>query len=197
DGRFSSIRTSETNLGNFICDILLAACNGDVTLLNSGTLRSDRIHTAGEFSMRDLVTILPMLDSLCVLEVTGKKLLAALENGVSQYPKLEGRFPQVAGMQFLFNPDLPPGSRIYKDVVKVGDEYLDEDANYRLVTKAYMRQGKDGYDMLIDCPVLFKMTNSAQCFQQPFRTISTPFKPVWENPGGTLPTDSRFCYSQE
>lgn len=71
DGRFSSIRTSETNLGNFICDILLAACNGDVTLLNSGTLRSDRIHPAGKFTMRDLTNILPMLDSLCVLEVTG------------------------------------------------------------------------------------------------------------------------------
>ncbi|KAB7496843.1 Trifunctional nucleotide phosphoesterase protein YfkN [Armadillidium nasatum] len=147
DGRFSSIRTSETNLGNFICDILLAACNGDVTLLNSGTLRSDRIHPAGKFTMRDLTNILPMLDSLCVLEVTGKKLLAALENGVSQYPKLEGRFPQVAGIQFAFNPNSPPGERIYKDVVKIGDEYVDEEATYRLVTKAYMRHGKDGYDM--------------------------------------------------
>ncbi|KAF2359498.1 Calcineurin-like phosphoesterase domain ApaH type, partial [Trinorchestia longiramus] len=41
DGRFSSIRTCETNLGNFICDVMLAACNADVAVLNSGTLRSD------------------------------------------------------------------------------------------------------------------------------------------------------------
>ncbi|KAB7499198.1 Trifunctional nucleotide phosphoesterase protein YfkN [Armadillidium nasatum] len=162
DGRFSSIRTSETNLGNFICDILLAACNGDVTLLNSGTLRSDRIHPAGKFTMRDLTNILPMLDSLCVLEVTGKKLLAALENGVSQYPKLEGRFPQVAGIQFAFNPNSPPGERIYKDVVKIGDEYVDEEATYRLVTKAYMRHGKDGYDMLVGLPCSEK-ENDAFC----------------------------------
>ena len=72
DGRFSSIRTSETNLGNFICDILLAACNCDIAVLNSGTLRSDRIHPVGEFKMRDLMTILPMLDSLVVLEISGK-----------------------------------------------------------------------------------------------------------------------------
>lgn len=75
DGRFSSIRTSETNLGNFICDILMASCNGDVALLNSGTLRSDRIHPRGDFKMRDLMTILPMLDPLLVLEITGNPLI--------------------------------------------------------------------------------------------------------------------------
>lgn len=71
DGRFSSIRTSETNLGNFVCDIMMAATNADVALLNSGTLRSDRIHSAGDFKMRDLMTVLPMLDPLLVLEITG------------------------------------------------------------------------------------------------------------------------------
>ena len=39
--------------------------------------------------MRDLVNLLPMLDELCVLGLTGSQLHAALENGVSQYPKLE------------------------------------------------------------------------------------------------------------
>ncbi|KAG7160320.1 Trifunctional nucleotide phosphoesterase protein YfkN-like [Homarus americanus] len=131
DGRFSSIRTQETNLGNFICDIMMAACNGDVAILNSGTLRSDRIHPMGEFKMRDLMTILPMLDPLLVLGVTGEKLLAVLENGVSQYPKLEGRFPQVAGLQFVFDPNAEPGSRVIRDLVKVGDEYLNPDTVYR------------------------------------------------------------------
>ena len=41
DGRFTSIRTSETNLGNFICDIMVAATNADLAVLNSGTFRSD------------------------------------------------------------------------------------------------------------------------------------------------------------
>ena len=36
-----------------------------------------------------------MLDPMCKMEMTGPALLAALENGVSQWPKLEGRFPQV------------------------------------------------------------------------------------------------------
>jgi hypothetical protein len=51
--------------------------------------------TAGPLKVQDLVAILPMLDTTGVLACSGRELVAALENGVSQYPKLEGRFPQV------------------------------------------------------------------------------------------------------
>ena len=71
DGRFSSIRTMETNLGNFICDIMVAATNADFALLNSGTSRSDTIHPAGPFFLKDLLQILPMIDPVVLLEVTG------------------------------------------------------------------------------------------------------------------------------
>lgn len=63
-------------------------------ILNSGTFRSDQIHPAGPFTMRDLVNIVPMHDPLVVLEVSGQAIIDALENAVSAYPKLEGRFPQ-------------------------------------------------------------------------------------------------------
>lgn len=36
DGRFSKIRTSETNLGNWICDVVLAAIGADIVMINSG-----------------------------------------------------------------------------------------------------------------------------------------------------------------
>lgn len=60
------------------------------------------IHPEGDFTYKDLVTILPMIDETTVLKVTGQQLLDALENGVSQYPKLEGRYPQVS----VFTPQL-------------------------------------------------------------------------------------------
>lgn len=96
EGRFSVIRTQESNLGNFVCDIMVAATNADFALLNSGTLRSDCIHSAGPFFLKDLLKILPMIDPMVLLELNGKQVLACLENGVSMYPKLEGRFPQVS-----------------------------------------------------------------------------------------------------
>ena len=52
-------------------------------------------------------------------------MIEALENGVSQWPKLEGRFPQIAGCQFAFNPDKPPGQRICPELVKIQGEYVD------------------------------------------------------------------------
>ena len=155
EGRFANIRTQETNLGNFVCDIMVAATNADLALINSGTFRSDQIHSAGPFFLKDLLKILPMIDPLVLLEVTGPQLLECLENGVSMYPKLEGRFPQVSGINFAFDPDKKPGKRIDPEFVKVGDEYLDMDPKskktYRLATKAYLANGKDGYDVLAKC----------------------------------------------
>lgn len=147
DGRFSSIRTSETNLGNFIADIMLEATDAELAMLNSGTLRSDMIHPRGEFKVRDLTAILPMVDPLIVLKIKGSDIIEALENSVSKYPSLEGRFAQVSGIKFGFDPKKPPGKRVNPRHVKIQGHYIDLEKYYRLVTKAYLVEGKDGYDV--------------------------------------------------
>lgn len=147
DGRFSKIRTSETNLGDWVCDVVLSATGADVVIINSGTFRSDQLHPAGPFTMRDLVNVIPMHDPLIVLEVSGQTILDALENAVSAYPKLEGRFPQVSGISFAFDPLKPPYARIIPDLVQVADEWLDVKQNYSLCVKSYMRNGCDGFTM--------------------------------------------------
>nr|XP_054748733.1 snake venom 5'-nucleotidase-like [Lytechinus pictus] len=154
DARFASIRTQETNLGNLITDIMLAVLEADVALLNSGTFRSDRIHPAGDFKKRDLLTLLPLIDPLMVLEVTGDELYQALENGVSQYPKREGRFPQISGVRYGFYPSAPPGQRVDPLTVVVDGHCLLPDKRYRLCTKEYIANGKDGYKVFSTCPVL-------------------------------------------
>jgi len=154
DGRFSSVRTAETNLGNLVTDIMVAAVGAECAILNSGTLRSDTLHPEGDFLLRDLLTILPMMDALVLVSVDGEQLHKALENGVSQWPKLEGRFPQVSGIRFAFDPSLPAGCRVNPADVKVGGENLDLEQHYKLVTKAYLAKGKDGYDALAEGTVL-------------------------------------------
>ncbi|XP_020897709.1 5'-nucleotidase isoform X2 [Exaiptasia diaphana] len=154
DGRFSSLRTKETNLGNFVTDIMHNVSKVDVVLLNSGTLRSDALHAPGIFKKKDLVAILPMPDAMVVLELTGEQLLRALENGVSQWPKHEGRFPQVSGMKFAFNPDCEPGHRIVENSVVIGDSPLELKKLYTLCTKSYIAKGKDGYDVFLECKVV-------------------------------------------
>lgn len=41
-------------------------------ILNSGTFRSDQVHPAGDFTMRDLVNVIPMRDPIVALKVTGE-----------------------------------------------------------------------------------------------------------------------------
>ena len=57
----------------------------------------------------------------------GAKLHRALENGVSKYPDHEGRFLQVSGIQYSFDPSKPPGNRVDPELIQVHDEYLDLD----------------------------------------------------------------------
>lgn len=104
--------------------------------------------------MKDLVNVVPMCDPLLVVEVTGKILLEAIENGVSSYPKLEGRFPQVSGMSFAFDPEKPPNNRVEPRLVRIADEWLNLDQKYALCIKNYMHGGCDGYNMFKDCPIL-------------------------------------------
>jgi 5'-nucleotidase len=74
-------------------------------------------------------------------------MLEALENSISLYPALEGRFPQVSNIEFEFDPSKPPNSRIV--YAKIGGAPIDLEKKYVLVTRGYMARGKDGFDSLL------------------------------------------------
>lgn len=156
DARFAFIRTCETNAANFIADIMRVGCQSDIAILNSGTIRLDDIVPPGVFTLGHLRGMLPMADELIVLSMTGKMLLEALENGVSKYPQTEGRFPCISGVTFKFDSNKPPHSRVV-------ESSLDPSKTYTVATKAYLAQGKDGYDVFTqgsvirdaeECPML-------------------------------------------
>ena len=90
--------------------------------------------------MRDLVKLLPMLDELCVLGLTGTQLHLALENGVSQYPKLEGRWPCVSGVSFEYDSTKPGGSRIDPTSITVNGDPLDINKEYAVATSTLQQQ---------------------------------------------------------
>jgi 5'-nucleotidase len=159
------VRAEESKLGNFICDIVKTSIGADCTIINSGTLRSDCIFPPGEFKVGDLNRILMFPDPIVLLSCTGRILHEALENSVSKYPKLEGRFPLVAGIQFAFDPKQPAGMRIDPRIVKVKNEYLDLEKVYKLAVKSYLKEGKDGFQMLKNCPVLVS-NNSVVIFER-------------------------------
>ncbi len=46
--------------------------DGEIAILNSGIMRSKRLHPRGPFTMKDLLSILPFTSTLVVVKCTGK-----------------------------------------------------------------------------------------------------------------------------
>jgi 5'-nucleotidase len=111
--------------------------------------------------------------------VTGEQILAALNNGVSMYPRLEGRFPLVSGLSFEFDSTLPSGAlhrcmcflaccacaytvarlvltaeRVIASSVEIGGKPLMRYQRYNLATKQYLASGHDGYTRLVRCSLV-------------------------------------------
>jgi 5'-nucleotidase, C-terminal domain len=147
DGRFTTVRTRESNLGNFVCDLMRYFYRTDCALMAAGTIRGDQIYSPGLLRLKDIMNCFPFEDPVVVLKITGKALSEALENSVCLVPALEGRFPQVSNIIFEYNPKLPSGSRV--QWIKVSGEALDLQKKYVLATRGYMARGKDGFDSLL------------------------------------------------
>ncbi|WP_306061534.1 bifunctional metallophosphatase/5'-nucleotidase [Natronococcus wangiae] len=152
DTRRETIRTRESNLGNFVADAMRDETGADLALMNGGGIRSDTLYGPGEITNRTVVDILPFPNHVVILEVTGEILRVALENGVSQIEDLSGRFPQVSGFSYTFDPDAPVGERV-REVCIRGDP-VDPSATYTLATNDFVAGGGDGYEMLADATVL-------------------------------------------
>jgi 5'-nucleotidase len=147
-------RSRETNLGSFVADAYRAALGADVALINGGSIRSNTTYPAGTVTKRNVFEILPFEDPVVKIQVTGAQLRAALENGVSRVVESqeEGRFPQVAGLRFVYDAGRPSGSRVV--TVTVGGAPLDDAKLYTLATTTFLGHGGDGYAMFEDAKVL-------------------------------------------
>jgi len=140
EGRRSQVRTQETNLGDLTADSMVAYAEGCteltnvLALKNGGGIRAEignAVTTgvttelfppfndgldveAGDVSEGHFRGTLRFDNGLVVLDVTGTELKTLLEHGVAETAAgaTPGRFPQVGGISFGFNPALPTGSRI-------------------------------------------------------------------------------------
>lgn len=153
-----SNRNFETNIGNFIADVYRHAAQADVGLMNGGSIRADLTYNAGVLTKRDVLSILPFNNPIVKIEITGKVLREALEHGVAKSGGEEnepGRFPQVSGVNFTFDPAKPAGKRITE--IKVGGKFLDDNKTYTLATSDFLvSRGGDGYAMFKNAKVLIK-----------------------------------------
>ncbi len=147
DSRSASVRSQETAIGNLIADAIRASTGADAAITNGGGIRGNKQYPAGaRITRRDILTELPFGNATALVEITGKDVKDALENGVSQIDNRAGRFPQVSGLSFTIDPKAPAGSRILD--LKLGGQPIDPAKTYRIATNDFMMTGGDGYSAL-------------------------------------------------
>lgn len=147
DSRRNMVRSQETSWGDLIADALKSATKADIVIINGGGIRGDRTYDAGtKLTRKDVLTELPFGNKTVVTQIPGSQILAALENGFSQVEKGAGRFPQIAGINVVYDPTAPAGSRVAS--VTHDGKPLDKDKLYTVATNDYMLSGGDGYTAL-------------------------------------------------
>jgi 5'-nucleotidase/UDP-sugar diphosphatase len=132
---------------------LFASKRAQFALQNAGGVRVPV--AAGSLNMNTAFTLLPFTNVLVEMEVTGKEVVGALEDGVANYLDLaqsNGSHPYAAGLRWDLDMSKAKGQRFTN--VQVRDRVtgvwaaLDLTKTYVLVTNDFMAAGKDGYTTL-------------------------------------------------
>ena len=144
--------------GSLIADAMLEYARpfgGQVALCNGGSVRAAL--PAGDISRGDLLSVIPFGNTLVMREITGERLLAALEHGVSEEGGQGPRLLHTAGLRYVVDAARPAGSRIVRAEIlneKDTGTPLDRKARYVIVTIEYLARGGDAYEMLKDSKVI-------------------------------------------
>lgn len=160
-----------------------------IGLINAGSFRSDSVEPPGNVDQAMIDKILPFQDEAVLVDLHGDQLVAILENSVSQYPLLDGRFLQVGGISFVFDPRKTPLKRIVPGSVKVMDDTscmkpIDGGSVYRCAMKTFIFQGKDGFPKGNSEQILERSTTSIR------NMVASYFSKDSENIEDTFPTIS-------
>jgi len=153
-------RSGENPMGIYIADLLRAKYKTDFALTNGGGIRDTfpartyipadpklvRTGTGAlDVTLGDALTVYPFGNQVATTIVTGENLWKALENGVGgNYPG-DGRFPQISGFKFTFDPTKAVGSRIVSVTKNDGTAIAKDQTVYTLTTLDFIIYGGDGY----------------------------------------------------
>jgi 5'-nucleotidase len=146
------VRSGESNLGNVFADAMRRDTGAQVAILNSGSIRSNRIYPPGDLTRRDLIAMHPFGGIACAVEVSGATLAAAIENGFSRLGESSGRFPQISGLRVRIDSERPAGGRLVE--ATIDGQPLDPQGTYTVAITDYMLEGGDGYSMFESAKVL-------------------------------------------
>ena len=149
DGSREKCRAGECEMGVAVTDAMLARVADQgiaIAITNGGGLRASI--GQGIATVGDVLSVLPFQNTLATMKIKGKDIVASLETGVNDIENGAGKFPQVAGLKYTIDMNVPPDGGRVKDVqVKEGGNWvpIDPEKVYAVATNDFMRKGGDGY----------------------------------------------------
>lgn len=159
DPEMRLVRTTETNMGDFLTDAYRIQSGADIAFLNGGSIRANI--EAGDITYMDLITVMPWNSETGVIEVTGQQILDCLEMGAHLYPEECGGFIQASGLTYSIDTTIESSVNVNSDGefvsvdgdyrvkdVMVGEEVLDLEKTYTLaINRYYSEECGDGMTM--------------------------------------------------
>jgi 2',3'-cyclic-nucleotide 2'-phosphodiesterase (5'-nucleotidase family) len=115
DGLRTTVRAMESNEGNLIADSLFwhadqvadiyGVNHPDVALQNGGGIRNNTIIPAGDITELDTFDMVPFANFVSIVEdIPRAQFKEILENAVSRVEAGDGRFAQISGFSFSWDP---------------------------------------------------------------------------------------------
>ncbi|HEX7181819.1 MAG TPA: bifunctional UDP-sugar hydrolase/5'-nucleotidase [Thermoanaerobaculia bacterium] len=153
DAEENKIRGSETNLGDWVADRMLAAfaeCGAQAAFTNSGSLRLNQDLPPGEITRRHVEELFAYPAPLHLLRIDGSTLQKAVDHTVQYWPG-SGSWLQVAGMAYTHDQDAK-AARNLTLLASGGGRPVDPAESILVVTNDYLVNpqagDQDGYTML-------------------------------------------------
>ena len=163
----TSVRNSETALGNIITDGMLEKAKKSTTkkvvmaFQNGGGIRE--AIPAGNITTGHVITVLPFGNTLALVDVTGAELKETFEHSVKDAPKESGGFLHVAGAKVEYDSSKEAGSRIvslkYYDEATKAYVDIEDGETYTVATNAFTAKGGDGFATLAKVYAAGKVTD--------------------------------------
>jgi len=163
------IRKSETNLGNLVADAMRFAGDADVSIQNGGGVRTSIAGPGGNATTAnvtegDTFNVLPFTNLVKrAPSMSAVQLKAILEHGfggsnTTPSGAEEGRYPQISGMQVIYDSTRTAGSRVRRIILTNNTPTTSDDtllvdygfvtntaARFAFATIDFTAAGGDGY----------------------------------------------------
>ncbi|MFD7747437.1 bifunctional metallophosphatase/5'-nucleotidase [Streptomyces sp. NPDC059698] len=151
----------EKPLGNVIADAQLEGLapadkgGAEVAFMNPGGIRADLVHKAsgsegdGVVTYGEAFTVQPFTNMMNVVDLTGARLVAALQQQVSGSNEASPKILQVSrGLTYTLDLTKSGAARVVTDSIKLNGEAIDPARTYRVAMNEFLAGGGDGFPAL-------------------------------------------------